>query len=256
MASRSIAAGDQTQSCHEGGVPVARNHLGRDRLGHEAEAGGDDGFHPRVDIGEGADRPRQGAGGDLRARGLEPGAVPLKLGMMAGELEPESRGLGVDAVAAADAGRQPVLDGPAPEGGQEGIQIRQEQVGGLAKLERQRRIQEVRRGEAQMEVPGAGPAHFLDMREEGDDVVARGGLDGLDARRVDDCRAPRFGGAAQVGHLVGRNLAQLGHRLGCGKLDLEPQAELGLGRPDGAHLGPAVARDHGGSGGLAMMGTF
>ena len=42
-----------------------------------------------------------------------------------------------------------------------------------------------------------------------------------------------------------RDHAQLRQRVAGMRLDLEPDAETGLGRPDGHHLGAAVARDHG-----------
>ena len=48
-------------------VAIARDHLRADRLGHEAQLVRHIGFDLRVDIGEGADRARDGAGGDLFA---------------------------------------------------------------------------------------------------------------------------------------------------------------------------------------------
>src|SRR5690606_31108959 len=41
-----------------------------------------------------------------------------------------------------------------------------------------------------------------------------------------------------------RHDAEFGERIGRMRLDLEPDAELGLGRPDGGHLGSGIARDH------------
>ena len=68
--------------------------------GVEAELLGDIFFDPRVDVGEGADRAGDLAGGDLLARGDEALAVAGEFGVVPGELEPERRRLGVDAVAA------------------------------------------------------------------------------------------------------------------------------------------------------------
>jgi hypothetical protein len=48
------------------GVAVARDHLGGDRLGLQAQLLADMFLDRRVDIGEGADRARDRAGGDLR----------------------------------------------------------------------------------------------------------------------------------------------------------------------------------------------
>ena len=99
-------------------MPVARDDLGRDRLGLEAELFRDIGFDPRVDIGEGADRAGNLAGRDLLARGDEALAVAGELGVMAGELQPKRRRLGMDAVAAPDRRRVFVLEGAALQGRQ------------------------------------------------------------------------------------------------------------------------------------------
>src|SRR3546814_4287794 len=66
-------------------------------------------FDARVDIGEGADRARNGAGRDFFARGLQTQFAARKFGIGLGELEPEGHGFGVDAMAAADRRGQLVL---------------------------------------------------------------------------------------------------------------------------------------------------
>src|SRR5579885_1865913 len=83
-------------------VPVARDDLRRDRLRREPEPRRDMRLDLGPDIGEGADRAGDGAGRDLVPRLLEPPLRALELGMEARELQPEGRGLGMDAVAAAD----------------------------------------------------------------------------------------------------------------------------------------------------------
>ena len=62
-------------------MPIARDDLGRDRLGREAELFRDVRFDPRVDIGEGADRPGNLAGRDLLACRDKPlaGGRPVRL---------------------------------------------------------------------------------------------------------------------------------------------------------------------------------
>src|SRR5437016_5696913 len=80
-----------------------------------------------------------------------------------------------------------------------------------------------------------------EMREERDDVVLDLALDRLDALDVE------AGVASLVPDGLGSALgdqAELGHGVGGMRLDLEPDAEAGLGRPDLGHLRPGVARDH------------
>jgi hypothetical protein len=91
-------------------VAIARDDLGRDRLDREAELLGDMRFDARIDIGEGADRARDRAGGDVGAGGDQALAVALELGIGLGELEAEGDRLGMDAVAAADRRGELVLD--------------------------------------------------------------------------------------------------------------------------------------------------
>ena len=90
-------------------VPVARDDLGRNRFDRQAELGGDMRFDLRVDVGEGADRAGDGAGGDLGPRRHQPLAVAVEGGVVPGELQAEGGRLGMDAVAAADGGGVLVL---------------------------------------------------------------------------------------------------------------------------------------------------
>src|SRR3546814_7397793 len=80
---------DDAQSREEHRVAIARDDLGRDRLDREAELRCDMRLDPRVDVGEGADRARDGAGRDLGARGDQAGLAARKFGIGLGELEAE-----------------------------------------------------------------------------------------------------------------------------------------------------------------------
>jgi hypothetical protein len=83
-------------------MAIARDDLRRYGFDREAELGGDMGFDARIDIGEGADRARNGAGRDFGARGDKARLAAVKLGIGLRQLESEGDGFGMDAVAAAD----------------------------------------------------------------------------------------------------------------------------------------------------------
>ena len=78
-----------------------------------------------------------------------------------------------------------------------------------------------------------GPHDLGEMREEGDDVVLDLALDRIDTRHVEG-----GGGALLPDHLRGlaRDHAELGQRHGGMGLDLEPDPELRLRRPEGGHF--------------------
>jgi hypothetical protein len=67
-----------------------------------------------------------------------------------GQLEAEGSGLGLDAVAAADAGCQLVLEGAPLQGGQNPVHVVEQQVGRPPELDRQRGVQQVGGGEPQV----------------------------------------------------------------------------------------------------------
>ncbi len=89
------------------------------------------GLDARIDVGEGADGAGDGAGGDLRARRLQPRLRAREGGVVAGELEAEGGRLGMDAVAAADGRRELVLEGAPLQGGEQAVEILQQNVRGL-----------------------------------------------------------------------------------------------------------------------------
>ena len=77
-----------------------------------------------------------------------------------------------------------------------------------------------------------GAYRFRDVFEKSDDVVVRSLLDLQDFRNREPCPLPNFRS------VLFRNLAKLGHRLACEHLNLQPNLELALVRPDFAHLRP------------------
>ena len=232
--------GDHGERREERGVAVARDHLGRDRLDCESELLRDVFLDARVDVGEGADRARDGAGRDLAPRRDQPLAVARELGVEAGELEAEGHGLGVDAVAAPDAGRHLVLERAALEHGEQGVDIGEQDVGGLGELDGEAGVEHVGRRHALVDEARLRPDVLGEAGQEGDDVVLGLALDLVDAGDVEGALL-----AHDPGGLL-RDHAELGLGLAGERLDLEPDAELVLGLPDGGHLGTGIAGDHAG----------
>src|SRR5581483_7222036 len=126
----------------------ARDHLRRHRVGLEPEPGAGGGLHTRVDRAVGADRPRQLPDSAALERPLEPRAVTVELERPAGELPTERRRLRVHAVRAPDADGAAVLLGAASNRLQRTVDAGDDQGAGVAELQRERGIEDVRRREA------------------------------------------------------------------------------------------------------------
>ena len=177
--------GDHAQRREIHRVPVARDHLGRDRLDREPHGLGDMRLYPRVDLREGADRAGNGAGRDLLAGGDQPRLGPVELGIGLRELQPERGRLGMDAVRAADGRRQLVFEGAALQRGQQLVGIGDQDVGGARKLNVQAGVEHVGGGHALMHETRLGSDDLGQMGQEGDDVVLDLGLDRVDPRHVE-----------------------------------------------------------------------
>ena len=232
------------RACHHGqrgevsGVAVARHDLGGNRLDAEAELLRHIGFHLRIDMGEGADRAGDGAGGDLLAGLHQPFARAGELGVSHRELQAERGRLGMHAVASADGQRVLMLEGAGLQRGQQLVDIGNKDVGGLDQLHVEAGVEHVGGGEARVQEACFRADMLGDRGEEGDHVVLDLPLDRVDAGDV-EAAAPLHG----IGGML-RDLPELGHRLGGIGLDPEPDAEPGLGLPDAGHLGAAIAGDH------------
>ena len=199
-----------------------------------------------VNGGIGADGAGDGAGGDLGPRRFQALPAALELGVKARQLEAEGGELGVDAVAAADADVQLVLPGPALEDLEKLVHVGPQQVRGLGQLQGQTGVEHVGRGQPQVHVAAVVADLFRQLGQEGDDVVLDPGLDFFDPRDAGlgvglvAALADRPGRLFRDGADLGQGVAGMG-------LDLEPEAELVGGLPDGGHLGAAVAVNHGAS---------
>src|SRR5579884_2055351 len=157
----------------------------------------------------------------------------------AGELEPERRRLGVDAVRASHLERLALLLRAGGDDGEGAVDSLEDQRSRLPDLERERGVDDVGGGEAVVE-----PAAFL-AEPLRDGVDERRGV--VVERRFELRHAlgrRRRRALRERGGRVRRDDAQLRPRGRRGELDLEPRGELALVRPDPGHGRTGVARDH------------
>jgi hypothetical protein len=144
----------------------------------------------------------------------------------------------MDPVSAPDGQRLAVLESAIDERVAVLARATDDDLTGVAQLQRERCVQDVRGGE-----PVVDPPSFLadrvghDVDERGH-VMARGPLPLLD-------RLDREGGALAAGPSgVLRDDPLPGQGLGRRQLDLEPALHAAFGRPDRADLRSGVPRDH------------
>ena len=217
-------------------MTVARHDLGRYRLGLQTEALEDLGLELRRSRRVGADGARNRAGRGLIERPLEPIGVAPGLEREARELDAEGRGLGVNAVGAADTHGVRMRARLLYERLDKLVGLRDEQLARRLHLQRERGVENVRRSEPVMDpAPGVAGVRAEYIDESGDVVV--GDRLALVHRLNGELR-----GADRLQILGGRPV----HLLAGRDLDLAPRLHPGLVGPDGAHLRAGVARDHAG----------
>ena len=105
------------------GVTIAWNDLGRNRFHFETQLFRNMRLDSGIDIGKGAHRARNCAGGHILARRNEAVATSRKFGICLCHLETERDRLSVDAGAATNAGRHLVFKGSALDDGQQFVEI-------------------------------------------------------------------------------------------------------------------------------------
>ncbi len=240
------AAGDDTERGEEHGVAVAGDDLGGDGFGCQAEAFGDVFLHARIQVCEGADSAADGGDRNFRSGRDKAGAVAGELGVMTREFQAEGGGFGVDAVAAADGQGVFVLVRSGLQGGQDGVNVGNQQVCGLGQLYGQTGVQHVGAGHALVDEAGVRPDGLGQPGQEGDDVVAGLTFDLVDALDVGGVDGGEFRGAllADIAGGFLRNGADAGHAFGGEGLDFKPDSVAVFGRPDGGHLRAGITRDH------------
>ena len=179
-------------------MAVALEDLRRARRGLEPESLAGDPLDLGICRGVGADGARELADPHPSSARATRVAVTLEREGPAGELETERRGLGVDAVGAADRQGLAMLLGAAHDGGERAVDPGQDQRAGIADLQRERGVEDVRRRQAVVE-----PAPLL-AETLGDRVRRRRRRRGASAPRSrrrapaserplarESCRSPR-----------------------------------------------------------------
>ena len=154
------------------------------------------------------------------------------------QLEPEGHRLGVNTVRAADHHGVLVLERPLLDGVGQPLQVLHEKLGRLDHQERQRRVDDVVAGQAQVDVPGVRPDVLGDVGDEGDHVVLDRRLDLAHARDLVTRLRPDTGGRLL------RDQPPVGERVAHRQLDVEPSLELVLVVPDAGHLGARITGNH------------
>ncbi len=146
------------------------------------------------------------------------------------------------AVCAADHRRLLVLFSASLDRGRQRIDIFENQIAGIAHLQRERRVEHVRRGHAEVQ-PARGFADALgDRGRERDHVVLRDLFDFVNARdEVVELGFRLFAEHLRVG---GRDNAVGDQRIGRRQLHVQPGLVLVSIAPDGAHFGLGITRNH------------
>ena len=127
-------------------VPVALDDLGADRIGVKTERGEDFRFDVGGEVAVRPDRTRDLAGADLVDRGGETRPATIDLERPPGELEAESRRLGVDRVGPAHHHGVRFSAGARDEREEQPVGVGQEPLTGGAELERESGVDHVAAG--------------------------------------------------------------------------------------------------------------
>ena len=221
-------------------MPVALDDLGADRVDAQAELGQHLGLEVGREVAVGADRAADLAGGDLGggpARRSRPRATS---NAQPAHLSPNVVGSAWTRVGpahhhGAGLGRAPGAMSAAVSRSASSAR----RLPGGPQLERERRVDDVAAGQAEVEVPARRARR---SRRPGSRTRSRRGRWSARSRRSGRRRpapGPRSPASASGGHEAAAGLGAADR-----ELDLEHPLEAGLLGPDGAHLGQRVAPDH------------
>ena len=223
---------------HELGVTVALDDLRREAHRREAERLADHFLDFRIDVRVRADGAGELADGDRLFRVLEAVDVALDLGAPEEELQAKRHRLGMDAMRAANARRVLELDGAAAQHFEERFHVLDEDIARVAHHHAIRRVLDIARREAFVDVLRVVADVLGDIREERDDVVMRDRFDLVDAVNFER----RLGADVLRGLL--RDLPELRHRIAGGHLDVQDLLPFILDGPEMPHLRAGVTFNH------------
>ena len=181
-------------------MAVPRDDLSRRRFALQSQPLAHEPLHLGVAAGVDADGARQLSDSHPFDGAGEPLTVAIELEGPTGELCAERDRLGVDAVRPPGHRRRTMFLGPSDDGAQGCVDSREQQRSRLAQLKRERRVQNVRGGQAVVQPAGRRPGLLRDRVDEGGDVVMRACLDlGHLAPVSEERLAPASSSAASSG---------------------------------------------------------
>ena len=222
-------------------VPIAAHHLGRRRIGPQAESLAHESLDLDAHVGVAADGAGDLADADLLAGACQASLVARDLGIPAGRLEPEGDRLGMDPVAASHHRGGPMLDCQPPRHLRQAGQLPLHDQRGVAQGDGRRRVQDVGAGQAVVQPAPLRAEPLGDGSKEGEHIVLRLALDLVRSRSVDRCLVCR---AADPFPVVVRNDALSIERLRRQELDLQQELQLALLAEKLTQLGECVAVNH------------
>ena len=171
---------------------------------------------------------------------------PAKLIVHQCQLESKRGGLGLDAVAAANARRELVLLRAFRDGDTGGLDIRDQQIRALHHLNGVTGVAHVAAGEAEMK-PAAGLVidFFRHRRGEADDIMVQRlfqfPLPGHQAGKI---RQPRLATRLDLLKIGGRDHPLFHQGFAGQKFNLQPDAQFVFVRPNGPHFRARITLNH------------
>jgi hypothetical protein len=233
------SGGDEAHRAEQLGVAVAGHDLGRDGLRSKTERAERPSLDRRGEVSVGPHGACNLSVCDRFPCADETLASPDDLRVVTGEDDAERERLGEDPVTPTDHRCLHVLPRAPGESGGQRLGPLDEEIGRVAKKDRERGIEDVTRCHPAMKPARVRSGELLDVGEKRDHVVLHRPLDLVDPGDVEDelLRPEALRDSF-------RNQALGFHCFAGGELDLEPDREPAFGGPEGGELGRRVARDH------------
>ena len=219
-------------------MAIALNHLRRHGRGLEFQTPAHIGFDGRRQVGERAHGAGELAHGDRGTGTVHTLDIAANFGVPQRQLQTECHRLGVDAMRSTDHRRPPMLDRTISDRVAQRVKVLQNQVAGFAHLQRQRCVDDIRRGQAEMEPSRRRSDLFCHRRRKGNHVVLGRLLDLLDARDIESAALANVR-AASAGTMPAAAIASA-----AATSNEQPGLITTLIAPDSTHFRVCIARDH------------